>query len=1012
LTRFRCREILVDVIRSLHRLRVGTLDSLFQEIAGNFASELGLPPGWRIVDQDAAADLRLRTEATRQLLRDPGAAQTLMHRLTRGETSRKIVSQIHETIAQLDSLARESLPQAWNICPEIPPISGEILRRTLDELSDAIEETSDKNFRNAYVKLEGYMKRGQWDELLTDCKIVQRSVAPDSDFRYCRKEIPPPVIEICKTCARHALSMVLTQVRIQTLATRELLDRYREISDPLRAADRIYRFSDIPRRIGESQLRSDSFRFRLDAPIDHLLLDEFQDTSPLQWAILRPIAEQIVTSPTGSFFCVGDRKQAIYGWRGGVAAIFDQVRRDLDTTLDRQRLSSPENAVQRADTRIEQEDLNRCWRCSPVILDVVNRVFATLPRNQVVKDVSMRAADEFTGRFGLHQAAPKNSGLPGYVELIASPEPRKSGKQVTPKGENETIVPFAARRIREFVNQAPEATIGVLMRRNQMVGRMIHALRQLGLDASEEGGNPLTDSPAVEVILALMTLTDHPGDRVAAFHVASSPLGPIVGLNDFRDQEQIRQVTASIRQRLVVEQFGGLLHDWRRQLVPACEKRDASRLDQLVELAMRYDRQLAVDLRSPRSTRLETGLRCDDFVHEVRRIRVESPGAATIRVMTIHQAKGLEFDIVVLAELNGRNGLVGQPPKVLIDLPSPTGDPTGVIRYLPRDILENYEELRPLRHLYENHVQRQTEALSLLYVAMTRAVHALCMIVPPTPQTKSAKETLKRPQSFAGVLLAGLVEDRPIQPEEIVFRTGDLRWFRKAFPGSGGDAGSGDGPDSGENTDECSSVNRKADRTGDHTDIGEIAGRGDMERSLPRPRLLPPDPSNPRYFQVMSPSSLEGELKRSPAVRPEDPENPEEVRPAVESGRSSDYSFPLRIPDAEVDGPCDVDKAENAERKWGAKERTNMEETGGVDRPRVDGKIDRSGVPGIGTSFPSESRSDVDRSAARRYAIHRGTLFHFWLERIGTTPPESWPTTEQELRDFSDQNGVPPGIGH
>ena len=58
--------------------------------------------------------------------------------------------------------------------------------------------------------------------------------------------------------------------------------------------------------------------FRLDGRISHLLLDEFQDTSLMQWKVLRPLAEEIVSDSSGerTFFCVGDVKQSIYGLAG------------------------------------------------------------------------------------------------------------------------------------------------------------------------------------------------------------------------------------------------------------------------------------------------------------------------------------------------------------------------------------------------------------------------------------------------------------------------------------------------------------------------------------------------------------------------------------------------------------------------------------------------------------------------------------------------------------------------
>src|SRR5262249_57171167 len=94
------------------------------------------------------------------------------------------------------------------------------------------------------------------------------------------------------------------------------------------------RFGEVTRALAAAldrkELRLDSLGFRLDAAVEHLLLDEFQDTSLDQWQVLQPIALRIARASRGgaprSFFCVGDVKQAIYGWRGGMAEIFDTLQ--------------------------------------------------------------------------------------------------------------------------------------------------------------------------------------------------------------------------------------------------------------------------------------------------------------------------------------------------------------------------------------------------------------------------------------------------------------------------------------------------------------------------------------------------------------------------------------------------------------------------------------------------------------------------------------------------------------
>ena len=95
--------------------------------------------------------------------------------------------------------------------------------------------------------------------------------------------------------------------------------------------ERALRFSDVTLRLGgaEEIVGIDRMAFRLDGGIRHVLLDEFQDTAPAQWRVLRPLAQNVAGDGRGSFFCVGDAKQAIYGWRGGMAELFDALDHEI-----------------------------------------------------------------------------------------------------------------------------------------------------------------------------------------------------------------------------------------------------------------------------------------------------------------------------------------------------------------------------------------------------------------------------------------------------------------------------------------------------------------------------------------------------------------------------------------------------------------------------------------------------------------------------------------------------------
>src|SRR4029077_16443848 len=97
---------------------------------------------------------------------------------------------------------------------------------------------------------------------------------------------------------------------------------------------------------------------------------------------------------------------------------------------------------------------------------------------------------------------------------------------------------------------------------------------------------------------------------------------------------------------LLAEGYGSFTHGWAKALAKVCDRRDLSRLQQLVEMAYAFQ---------PRST-----LRADDFVRWVRQQRVPDPSGANVRAMTIHAAKGLQFDVVVLSEIEA--SLMGKSP--------------------------------------------------------------------------------------------------------------------------------------------------------------------------------------------------------------------------------------------------------------------------------------------------------------------------------------------------------------
>jgi ATP-dependent exoDNAse (exonuclease V) beta subunit len=720
-----CRHMLGQMVRHMHRLRVGTLDSFFVEIARNFSLELGLPPGWQIVDE--MVDRRLRAAAVRSVLEDQSTSDVLrlMHLLTKGQAARSVSEQISLLVEDLYSYYLEAPKEAWQSLPRHKQLAPPELAEALAAL-EAVSLPTGKRFADARRQALEDARNEAWEDFLA--KGLAAKILAGEETYY-RQPIAREVVDAYQPLLRHAKAVLVGRIASQTEATQELLERFDAAYQALKLSERALRFEDITRKLGAAEVadRLDDVLYRLDVHISHLLLDEFQDTSPLQWRVLRPLARRTVRAAAGqSFFCVGDVKQAIYGWRGGVAEIFEVLDEQLEG--------------------LQRESLDRSWRSSQAVIDCVNQIFQGLAANPVAQKYAA-AAQKWAGRFAEHSTVREN--LPGYCSLATAPQAEEGQEQRT------LTLQFAADEIVRLHRQSPGYSVGVLVRRNAAVARLIYELRQRGIEASEEGGNPLSDSPAVELVLSLLALADHPGDTIARFHLANSPLARPLGIEDHQDTAAASRLSLAIRQSLLTAGYGPTVYEWTRQLAPSCDRRDLGRLLQLVELTYGYEARATA--------------RVDDFVALVRQQRVESPATADVRVMTVHQAKGLQFDIVVLPELDF--GLAGQPPEIVVSRPEPTAAIQRICRYVPKALRPLLPaEFAEMFDAQERHVVE--ESLCVLYVALTRAVHALHMIVAPA---KHNERTI--PGTHAGLLRAALAEGQEAPPRSILYEHGDAGWF-------------------------------------------------------------------------------------------------------------------------------------------------------------------------------------------------------------------------------------------
>ena len=774
LTHQDCRRKLAQLTRQMHRLQIHTIDAFFMQMALSFSLELGMTPGWQILEEGGPESNTLRNEAIAGILRQETLEDllVLVHQMSpKGEVKRSLDGMLRSRVNDAYRLFLESSPEAWDRLKVPPPLPDDELDEVMKSMNSYTMKG--KKIPQAIAADVTRILNRDWRGFFETGPTLIRSIN-EGKTKYSNANIPPDLMELYKRFLPHLRAMILQSASAQTRATHRFLEKYHDNYRDVKENQRLYGFDEVTNLLAQQAQTNNlaQMSFRMDTGIDHLLLDEFQDTSIPQWRALSKLARRCTSGEPGrSFFCVGDVKQAIYGWRGGSSEIFDLLGEKLP--------------------RLTLSELKDSRRSSQIIIDAVNETFEFLPTwNEDRLGRAERAAKAW--EFPKHTTHCRD--LPGYFTIETSDESASS------KDAQETSVfRRAAERVASISKQAKGRSIGILCRRNNKVAQMMNELQRLGVPASEEGGNYLTDSATVELVLSLLHLTDHPADTVAAYHLASSPWGEMLGLRvgacpeiEFEvsaqaddektaekktyrpaagiDPKAISKLVRKVRRQLLDDGFGNTLQAFAQGLRPLCNRREARRLTQLVEKAYEFQHRIETPTQLGYERQRRQSMRPTEFVRFIRETKVADPSNATIRVMTVHQAKGLEFDIVVLPDLLGP--LVEGHDTFLHRRPSIDSEIDLVCRYMGRDTGRSFlpDEFLPLFDEFEDRKAR--DSFCVLYVAMTRAVHALHVFVPHGMQRARGSKG-----HAAYLLKDAFAGGEPLEPVTLIHEAGDKHWF-------------------------------------------------------------------------------------------------------------------------------------------------------------------------------------------------------------------------------------------
>ncbi|MFN4057739.1 MAG: double-strand break repair helicase AddA [Roseinatronobacter sp.] len=504
--------------------------------------------------------------------------------------------------------------------------------------------------------------------------------------------------------------------------------------------------------------------FKLDGGVDHILVDEAQDTSPGQWRVIENLTQEFTAGQgardtTRTLFVVGDKKQSIYSFQGADLAAFDAMQAQFRTRLAAVGL------------RLNEAALEHSFRSSDAVLRVVDQSFPP---------------DQAEGLGGPPRHLAFQAAMPGRVDIwpLVDPAAKRDDipwfaplDQVSEAHHTRVLARAIAAELRRLIDaRTPilhkgqvraltEGDVLILLRtRGGLFHEIIAACKACGLRMAGADRLRLGGEMAVRDLTAMLAFLDMPEDDLSLAALLRSPLfgwsedalyrlaqGRAQGeflwtrlrarsdepalaiLNDLRAQADFLRPFDLVDRMLT-------RHDGRRKLLARLGEEAEEGIDAFLSLALSYESQDVPSL----------GGFLDWLARdEVDIKRQADSGGDTLRVMTVHGAKGLEAPLVILpdtADAQSRErGQVVTLAAGLVAAATPKDDAPPALRAA----LDRREHLRAL------------EAARLLYVAMTRAESWLIVAGAGKPAKPDAWHRLAQ----QGVQAAGAIPfDTPTGP--------------------------------------------------------------------------------------------------------------------------------------------------------------------------------------------------------------------------------------------------------
>jgi len=724
-----CQRMLIELLQDYSAFAVNTIDSFFQQIVRSFQKELNLTGGYN-VELDAENIRRMAVDdmffslptdtkdnaskAIKALIDKniedgsrwnpreaifEAAKQLFNEKFQRKQKQiEAYLEEHHDSFEQY----KKNLNEKWQLY-------FSTYRKIADDAKKIIgDPDDDKLYKNATVfnclkctKISDILGLIGRKSFATLRKFTENSLTCARDTKN-----PPASLECVQPLMKQLLNMLTGEPMRDMLTVKTIREQINFLEIYSQLAVQIDRRNHQLGRLPLAQtngLVAEVIDENEEAPfiydkigvrIRHYLIDEFQDTSAMQWHNFRPLLKESLAYGNTNLI-VGDAKQSIYRWRNSDYHLLSELVEQQIKPNEKKNLATN-----------RRSDIN--------IVKTNNELFPLLLKhigNEQLNNIYSSVGQEVF-----------QSGE-GYVEMNFVDELNTGGEHA----------PLADTILEAHKRGVPYNKIALLFRYNKEIAMLAPYLMSRGIPVVSSEGLLLCYSPVVLFIVSLLQLQQTPNDKVIRFKA----LFYEAVLHDYTRNEALRQAFKNGEIGINTERnTSNSLYQTVYQILQQIDLHDSQThrayADAFLDTVWRFENKYSSDTAAFLDWWEQTGS---------KKTSISLTQTDAVEMLTIHKSKGLQFDVVMMPYVDWPLGI--KTDELIWVKPQPPYDDGGKLPLIPIALSQRLADTA-FKQDYEREVTDcYVDNLNLLYVALTRARHELYLWAEAPATNKDGSQTEK-----------------------------------------------------------------------------------------------------------------------------------------------------------------------------------------------------------------------------------------------------------------------------